>query len=379
MKIAHVIDSLGWGGAQKLLLTFTEAASRRGVETLVISLKPNRSGKTGIAESLRLSGARVIELSYRKLYDPRAIPTLISLFKTEQVDIVHTHLSHSIILGSLAAKASGISTVATLHNTQTNKMGRLSLRSRVELYCLRKITSRVIAVGENVAHNYRPILMKDILDVIPNAVSLAQRISVEERNAIRSELLVAPDQVFLIAVGRLQLQKGYYDMLTAFAQVQTHQPKAYLGIVGVGGLMGPLKEFTRSLGISDHVRFLGARSDVPRLLSAADVFINSSHWEGLSIAMLEAMAAGLPVVATSVGDAEILLQSGAGVLVQEKEPNAFANALDTLIADPLRMQVMGQTAREYVEKNYSSDLWLDKLLACYALVQNNSHSPGRGK
>ena len=379
MKIAHVIDSLGWGGAQKLLLTFTEAASRRGVETLVISLKPNRSGKTGIAENLTLSGARVIELSYRKLYDPRSIPALISLFKTEQVDVVHTHLSHSIILGSLAAKASGISTVATLHNTQTNKMGRLSLRSRVELYCLRKITSRVIAVGENVAHNYRPILMKDILDVIPNAVSLAQRISVEERKAIRNELLVAPDQVFLIAVGRLQLQKGYYDMLTAFAQVQTHQPKAYLGIVGVGGLMGPLKEFTRSLGISDHVRFLGARSDVPRLLSAADVFINSSHWEGLSIAMLEAMAAGLPVVATSVGDAEILLQSGAGVLVQEKEPNAFANALDTLIADPLRMQVMGQTAREYVEKNYSSDLWLDKLLACYALVQNNSHSPERGK
>ena len=124
MKIAHVIDSLGWGGAQKLLLTFTEAASRRGVETLVISLKPNRSGKTGIAENLRLSGARVIELSYRKLYDPRAIPALISLFKTEQVDVVHTHLSHSIILGSLAAKASGISSVATLHNTQTNKMGR---------------------------------------------------------------------------------------------------------------------------------------------------------------------------------------------------------------------------------------------------------------
>ena len=379
MKIAHVIDSLGWGGAQKLLLTFTEAASRRGVETLVISLKPNRSGKTGIAESLRLSGASVIELSYRKLYDPRAIPALISLFKKEQVDVVHTHLSHSIILGSLAAKASGISTVATLHNTQTNKTGRLSLRSRIELYCLRKITSRVIAVGENVAHNYRPILIKDILDVIPNAVSLAQRISVEGRNAIRNELLVAPDQVFLIAVGRLQLQKGYYDMLTAFAQVQTHHPKAYLGIVGVGGLMEPLKEFARSLGISDHVRFLGARSDVPRLLSAADVFINSSHWEGLSIAMLEAMAAGLPVVATSVGDAEILLQSGAGVLVQEKEPNTFANALGALIADPLRMQVMGQIAREYVEKSYSPDMWLDKLLACYALVQNNSHSPERGK
>ncbi len=180
--------------------------------------------------------------------------------------------------------------------------------------------------------------------------------------------------ILVLAVGRLLFQKGYHDMLLAFAQVQKRFPDTFLVIVGVGDLLETLVEFSQSLGLSGNVKFLGARGDVPRLLAAADVFVNSSHWEGLSIAMLEAMAAGLPIVATSVGDAAILLSTGCGYLVSAKDSKAFAQALENLISDSETMRKMGDIAREYVKKNYTADLWLDKLLLCYSRAQRKDAS-----
>lgn len=368
MKVIHIIDALGWGGAQKLLLTFAETANQRGIETIVISLRTDKN-KSDIPEMLKARGAKVITLSYQKIFDPRTLPVLISLLKNEQADIVHTHLSHANILGCLAAKAVNVPAVATLHNTRNSEAGNLNLRFRIERFCLRNMATRVIAVGEKVADVYRDLIRKDLLDIIPNSVSFGQRISLQKRTAIRTELAGSPDRIIVIAVGRLRLQKGYDDMLTAFARVHKGCHNAILVIVGVGPLFDSLKERTGSLGISEHVRFLGARDDVPQLLAAADVFVNSSHYEGLSIAMLEAMAAGLPVVATNVGDAEVMLAAGGGLLVDAQNPDAFARVLEILLIDSEKMRSMGQVARECVERNYTADAWLDKLLACYALAQ----------
>lgn len=370
MRVAHIIDKIGWGGADKLLLTFTEVASRRDVDTIVIGLMPP-SHKSEIPNALRAFGADVLEFSFRKLYDPRAIPTLMFLLKKKRVDVVHTHLSHSNILGSMAAKVVNIPLVTTLHNTRETKEGKLGLRIRLERYCLRNLTSRVIAVGENVASVYRPILRSDLLEVIPNSVRLGQKITSQERDAIRVELMGDTDRTLVLAVGRLKLHKGYHDLLTAFARVHEGCPRAFLAIVGFGELKDSLKEYSSALGISEHVRFLGSRNDVPQLLASADVYVNSSHWEGLSIAMLEAMAAGLPVVATSVGDAEIVLATGGGLFAEAKNPNDLAHVLENLLSDPEKMRTMGRIARECVEKNYNSDLWLDRLLTCYALAQKN--------
>lgn len=368
MRVAHVIDKLGWGGAEKLLVTFAEVASRREIDTLVIGLMPP-SHKSEIPNALRAFGAEVLEFSYRKLYDPRVIPSLMFLLKKKRIDIVHTHLSHSNIFGSMAAKIVNIPAVTTLHSTRETQTGRLGLRKGLEHYCLRNLTSRVIAVGENVASVYRPILRSDFLEVIPNSVRQGQEITSQKRDAIRLELTGDTDRPLVLAVGRLKLLKGYHDLLTAFARVHEAHPRAFLAIVGFGDLKDSLIEYSSALGISKHVRFLGARNDVPQLLAAADVFVNSSHWEGLSIAMLEAMAAGLPVVATSVGDAEILLATGGGLLAEAKNPNDLARVLENILSHPEKMRAMGQIARECVKKDYNPDVWLDKLLACYALAQ----------
>jgi glycosyltransferase involved in cell wall biosynthesis len=166
-------------------------------------------------------------------------------------------------------------------------------------------------------------------------------------------------------------------MLTAFAKVHEKHPDTFLIIVGVGPLAESLKSYSRSLGLSEYVRFLGARTDVPKLLAACDVFLNSSYWEGLSIAMLEAMAAGLPVIATSVGDAEHLLATGSGLLVNVKDPSNLAVAINCLIEDPDKMRTMGQLARSFVEKNYAAEPWLDKILQSYARAkQGNTRLAG---
>ena len=203
------------------------------------------------------------------------------------------------------------------------------------------------------------------MDVIPNAVESGYPLSTQERNEIRTKLTGDPGKTLLIAVGRLTEQKGYTDMLAAFAKVRESHSEALIVIVGVGPLAESLKEYSQNLGLSNYVRFLGARTDVPKLLAASDIFLNSSYWEGLSIAMLEAMAAGLPVIATAVGDAEHLLATGGGSLVNAHDPSSLAEEINCLLENPDNMHAMGQVARSFVEKNYAADPWMDKLLKTY--------------
>jgi glycosyltransferase involved in cell wall biosynthesis len=375
MKIAHLIDVLSWGGAQKLLRTFAETARGRNIELTIISLRPPRI-PAPYPELFNSMGVDVVVFPFGKLHDPRAIPFLVALLKKKHIEIVHTHLSHSNILGSLAGKITGIPVVSTIHNTQTDVSKRPRL-PYIERFCLRNFSTRAIAVGKNVADIYRTIIKTDRLDVIPNAVEAGYPISIQERNEIRTALTGSPGKTLLIAVGRLTEQKGYAEMLTAFAKVHEKHPDTFLIIVGVGPLAESLKGYSQNLGLSDNVRFLGARTDVPKLLAACDVFLNSSYWEGLSIAMLEAMAAGLPVIATSVGDAEHLLATGGGLLVNVKDPSNLAVAINCLIENPDKMCTMGQLARSFVEKNYAAEPWLDKILQSYARAkQGNTRLAG---
>ena len=366
MRIAHLIDALGWGGAQTLLLTFAESAQKYDVETMVIGVKPDRK-KSPLPDLIRENGARVISLTHRKIYDPAAVPTIVRLLKKEKIELVHTHLSHSNIYGCFAGKIVHIPSVATLHNTHTNTYSTWRIRQSLEHCCLRYGVTRVIAVGQNVAAAYSSIVDPNKLDIIPNAVKSGKKISQEKKNALRSELMMGDSsRVLIVAVGRLTEQKGYYDMLTAFAQVCRQRTNTFLAIIGLGHLDEKLKEYASALNIMKNVHFVGSRADVPEILAASDIFLNASHWEGLSIAMLEAMAAGLPVIATKVGDAEKLLANGGGVLVDAKDVQSLTVALVHLLDDQATRHLMGNLAKEFVEENYSADVWFEKLLATYS-------------
>jgi glycosyltransferase involved in cell wall biosynthesis len=368
MKVAHLIDALGWGGAQTLLLTFAKTARQFDVETVIIGVKPDPT-HSPLPEMLKEAGAQVVIYSFTKLYDPRAVPTIADFLKKERVDVIQTHLSHANIYGCMAGKLANIPSIATLHNTKARSQGRTGMRQSVEHFCLRNGATRVIAVGQNVATAFSKVIEQERMDIIPNAVTPGIVISPDERTALRAGLVGDPARPLLIAVGRLTGQKGYDDMIAAFAQAAKPHPDAALVIVGTGELESNLRQQAASLGLAKKVYFTGSRSDVPRLLAASDIYLNTSHWEGLSIAMLEAMAAGLPVVATRVGDAEKLLSNGGGLLVEARSVEAFAAALTRLLDSPQDRLTMGQTARQFVDANYAARPWFEKLLNTYARAQ----------
>lgn len=155
-------------------------------------------------------------------------------------------------------------------------------------------------------------------------------------------------------VGRLIERKGQFDLLRAWPRISANHPDATLVVVGYGPERGALESLAAELGVAASVRFVGARDDVPAVLDLLDVFAFPSHWEGQPGAVLEAMAAGLPIVATEIdGTTELLTDGETGVLVPPREPSALAAAVDALLSDPERMAALGRAARAAAYEQFS--------------------------
>ncbi|KIX13212.1 sugar transferase [Dethiosulfatarculus sandiegensis] len=175
----------------------------------------------------------------------------------------------------------------------------------------------------------------------------------EARSLIREELGLLTGQALLITVGRLSQVKDQAGMLQALALLKGISPLPVLALVGDGPERNSLTALTEELGVKDHVRFLGDRRDVPKLLAASDCFVLSSVSEGISKALLEAMAVGLPVVATNVGgNPELVCPKQTGLLVPQGEPKALAQALATVLLDGGLAQRLGRAGRERVKKSF---------------------------
>jgi glycosyltransferase involved in cell wall biosynthesis len=172
----------------------------------------------------------------------------------------------------------------------------------------------------------------------------------------------------IICVGRLSAAKGHRDLLAAFADLLEVHPSVSLAIVGDGMMRAELEEEIQRRGLEKRARLLGAREDVRRLLAASDIFVTASRIEGLPLAVLEAMAAGLPVVATIVGDIPNLVSKRMGLLVPPGQPSRLRGALDALIRDPQAAKRMGEEGRKHVADEYSVDNWVEKLRFLYSEI-----------
>jgi glycosyltransferase involved in cell wall biosynthesis len=305
----------------------------------------------------------------RKLYNVGRFRQLLDFLRREKFDVLQAHLSHAILLGALAGRWLNLPVAATLHSTGVEPRYYNPVWWCAEMLTLRYNVKRVVAVGQSVADAHHRWLGRRPIEVIPNAVELPKPLSPSEREAARREMVGDPTRLILISVGRLAVPKGYPDLLTAFARVQQTFPRAALVIAGDGPLRAELESQIQSLGLTGQVFLLGTRGDVPRLLAASDVYASASHWEGLPVAVLEAMAAGLPVAATQVGDVALVIPPGTGLVVPAHQPAQLADALLNFLQNPDQMQLTGAAARAHVVAHYSPSVWLDKLLALYSEMQ----------
>jgi glycosyltransferase involved in cell wall biosynthesis len=154
-------------------------------------------------------------------------------------------------------------------------------------------------------------------------------------------------------------------MIEAFARLHRQDPRPVLAIAGSGRLLDPIQHKISELHLDDFVHCLGERSDIFQLLAASDVYLSSSHWEGLPVALLEAMMAGLPIVATSVGDIPHVVTPEIGILVPPRRPDLLAEALRDLINAPQKASTMGKAAHLRAVQEYSLEAWVEKLTSLY--------------
>lgn len=361
-----MIDTLSWGGAQKLQVIFAREAISQGIHPVVICLRSiDDSPFRQLFEDL---GIEIHTFPARKLLDFARIKNLCSFVRAEKIEIIHTHLEYANILGAIVGFLTRVPVITTLHSIGTEPRHYHPVRFKMESWLLRNITTRVLAVGNAVADNQKKRLRRKSITVVPNCVEPGETLSDVERENIRRNLGVDPSSRILISVGRLSPPKGYSDLIAAFAILYENSPNVKLMIVGAGVLHEPLKAEIEALNLSEQIHLLGARDDVPKLLAASDLYVSSSHHEGLPLAILEAMEARLPVVATGVGDIPDIVTHDVGIVVPPKEPALLAHELQKLLQDPEQMRSMGAAARAKVVENFYPDGWFQKHLNLYQQI-----------
>lgn len=374
MKVTHLIDGLAKGGAETLEVTFAAEAQQRPINLTVIGLHDRQPLPTYV-EQLRGLGATVrvlrppCEIAPRRRL--RDVVELAEMLTADGTEVLHTSLIHANILGVAAGRLARVPVVSSLHGT-LDDTGRHRRHVRLlETTALRWGAQRVIAVGRSVAEEHAARLGGRQIDVVPNAVRPAVRLTSAARDRMRLSFGIGPSAPLLLTVGRLTPEKGQDVLLSAFATVVQRHPTCRLLLVGDGPLLPALREQAAALGVEDAVRLVGQRDDVPSLLKTADVFVSASLYEGLPLAVLEAMAAGLPVVATSVGEVPTLLGDGRGVVVPPSSPTALGTAVSELLDQPGRLAQLRGAGPAYIEHNHSSAAWADRLMAIYHEVRDN--------
>jgi glycosyltransferase involved in cell wall biosynthesis len=351
MNVAFLITSLDFGGAEAQLVRIARMLRQDGWTVSVISMLSPAAYEAELAEA----GITVHSLAMtRGAPEPAAVIRLVRLLKREKPDILTSFMYHANLLGRLAARPGGVRiVVSSIRNENFGgpRRDRL-LRITDGLARVTTTNSRLAAT----ALLDRGVVPEGKLRVIPNGLDLTNYSwTAPQREKARRETGCLLDSFLWLAVGRLELQKDWPTLLTAFASVAHRQPEAQLRIAGHGSLEAELKAQAQKLGLEAHVQFLGVRNDIPDLLAASDALVLSSAWEGLPNVVLEAMAAGKPVVATQVGGVPELVEAEVtGVLVPPADPAALAAAMLSLMQLPEEARhVLGCAGRQRAAAGFS--------------------------
>ncbi|GJM20455.1 MAG: glycosyl transferase [Planctomycetota bacterium] len=354
------------GGAEKHLLWLGGGQVQRGHDVSVLYLK----GEGELRADFEAAGMSVHSAPLGSLLAaPLAVGKLTRAIRERAPDVLHTHLLKADALGALAGARAGVpARVSSKHNDE-----RALLKRSVGLVHgrLMRRVHRLIALSEHVRHFVAehggvPLerLQRIYYGVDPDGLQASR-----SRAEVRAELGLDPDTPVLVCVGRLAPQKDHPTLLAALAQLP---PEVTLLIVGddpFGGGRARLEAEAHRLGLGERARFLGIRHDVPDLLVASDLFVLPSLWEGLGLVFLEAMAVGLPVVATQVSAIPEVVEHGrTGWLVPPSDPGALAATLAEALSAPAERAARGEASRALLAERFGLPRMIEETLALYTEI-----------
>ncbi len=355
MRIVHVVQGLGIGGQERLVASLSRVLAARGHEPAIVSLS------TGGEVRAEVDGVPVYDVTRADGVDASVVTRLASLLRRLRADVIHTHNPSPMLHGVPAALLARVRRrVHTKHGVNVyGRKGLWAARAAV------RVIDALVAVSPETASVARrkERVPEHRLRVVPNGIPLSCFApDADARARIRAELGI-PEGAFVVGtVGRLAPEKDYPLLVRALAPALGDFMR--LVIVGDGECRDRLRESIPP-ECAAYVSLTGARRDVPALLAAFDLFALSSRTEGLPLAVPEAMATGLPVVATAVGGLPSVVTRDCGVLVPPGDANALGGAVDALARDPDRARAMGAAARRHALDHFSIDRMSDAYEAIY--------------
>ncbi len=351
-KLLTVIESLGRGGAERLIVTTHAVLDRARFQPVVAALWPPYD----LARELEALEVPVHRLDTSGPGDLiRAIVRLRRVVERERPDVVHTHLFAANVAGRCAARRDS-RVVTSLHNPdytfEDNGTLRFRVRKALDRWTGNRCNRLFIAVSEAVKADYELHLGFRPIRMLPNYLDIAalrRRCDAVDRSRERLRMGVRDDEVLVLHVGRFHRQKAQDLLLRAFAEARTEEPLLRLCLAGDGAELPEARALAGHLDLGDAAFFTGAVADPVPLYVAADLFAFPSRWEAFGIALLEAMAAGLPVVASRTGGIVEIVDDKSGVLVSPDQVTALASALLSLVRDPDRRARLGSAAAHRAE------------------------------
>lgn len=361
MKVVHLVIGGEIAGGQLVGLRLARAA--RDADHDVSFVSPSSGA---FVELARRDGFGVDIVPLGRALDPRAIARLRRLLADERVDVLHTHTHFSLnVAGRIAARVARARVIAHMHIENVFRTGALGRLAQIAVdNRTARLCTWIVAVSDAtrtalVAQGYPP----DRTITVHNGI--------EARDAAEPAALApAPPGPVLLEVGRLCDVKGQRELIAALPRLACTDVTLLLAgedIEAGGAYRSALERQARQLGVADRVRFLGRRDDVPALLAASDALVLPSSVEGLPLVVLEAMAAGRPVVATAVGGTpEAVVDGETGLLVPPGDVDALAEAVDSLLAAPERARRLGEAGRRRVRERFDADAAAQRILGLYA-------------
>ena len=361
--VLHVVLSLVPGGTERLVVDLVRGLRQRH-RTSVCCL--DEAGAWG--EALRADGTHVSVLGRTPGFQPGLARRIAGIAAAQQATVLHCHQYTPFVYGALSRMFNpGVRVVFTEHGRLHN--GPPSRKRRAANAVLARLPDRVFAVSEDlkshlVAEGFRAADVDVVVNGIPVDVPHGDR----ARADARARLGLAADEFVVGSVGRLHAVKDIPSLLDAYDQVAARRPRTRLLVIGDGPESAALADRARAL--RGHVEWLGHRADVAQLMPAFDVFVNSSIFEGVSLTLLEAMAAERPIVATRVGGTpQVVLDDVTGLLVPPRDASALAEAIESVAARPWNARVMGVAGRRRALTEFSFARMMETYSSVYTDIQ----------
>lgn len=359
----HLITELSSGGSQTALLNLLKNYDHNKYNLIVVCFY---NGNKTTSKAIRNLGIPVIDLGYKNKLRFDKLINLFFILNNYKPTILHTWLFHPNIIGRLYGRIVQTPIIITsrrninIGSSFRELINRLtaSLDHKVIAVCE---AARILEIKNSHVHPEKVLTIYNGVDV-----NKFTPVNDNQRIQLRKQLGYPPDCFIVGSLGRLHPQKGFEYLIEAIATCNEFLKGTLLLIAGSGKLESKLKNQAKKLGISNHIVFLGERADIVSILGVSDVFVSSSLWEGMSNSILEALACGLPVIATNVGGtSEIIKHNINGLLITPCDTKAIADAILDLWNSPQKMKALGLQARKIVMEKFSDQAMTQQVEQLY--------------